>query len=665
MNWLTPLTGAILAAAVIPPLILLYFLKLRRRAQPIACTLLWKRSIEDLRANAPFQRLRRSLLLLLQLIALLLLIASVMQPQIQAGQRKGGRTVILIDNSASMTATDGSGGGTRLDDAKQGARALVERLYAGSLFGSSSGETMVVAFSGRPEVMSRFSASKAELLAAIENVRPTHGTTSLGEALKLARAYTTNVDPDSDRPMGDPATLEVFTDGRIQDLPEQVLRGETMHYHRVGTADADNVAIGAISVERPFDRPTAVEVFAAMLNFSTRSVTCDVQLSVNESARALEEITLPAAELDEGTGVLRPGRNNVVFTPFDQPRGAIIEVANLRPDDLAADDVAQSVVPPPKQLRVAVVAPKSFLIRSVLEGMALERLEILSEQQYLRLAANAAGAEGGIGGYDVIVFDNFAPPAGMMPPARYLTFGPTPPIEGFNDFGEAGTQIVLNERDEHPALRFVQLDDVHIVKGRLVQPDGAVAVLAEGSRGPVILAVSRGSMQVLHVTFDPVASNWPLLRSWVTFLFNAVDYLGHIGEGITTEGVAVGDAITARIPAGATSITLHTPDTPPLPLTLSDPTRVSWGPVRLAGLYLLTYAVPGADEPERRPIAVNMDAETEGRIDVVENIEVGQQIVSGTPGAGGSYLPLWPYAIGLCLAVLMLEWWVYHRRTYL
>jgi hypothetical protein len=59
MTWLTPLTGLLLAAALIPPLILLYFLKLRRKPMPVACTMLWMTAREDLQANTPFQRLRR------------------------------------------------------------------------------------------------------------------------------------------------------------------------------------------------------------------------------------------------------------------------------------------------------------------------------------------------------------------------------------------------------------------------------------------------------------------------------------------------------------------------------------------------------------------------------------------------------------------------------
>lgn len=53
-------------------IVLLYFLKLRREPVEVPSTFLWSRTIEDLHVNSLLQRLRRSLLLFLQLMVVLL-----------------------------------------------------------------------------------------------------------------------------------------------------------------------------------------------------------------------------------------------------------------------------------------------------------------------------------------------------------------------------------------------------------------------------------------------------------------------------------------------------------------------------------------------------------------------------------------------------------------
>ncbi len=69
-----------LFGAVPPVIILLYFLKLKRTPLEVPSTYLWRKSIEDLHVNSIWQRLRTSLLLLLQILLVLLVMAALVRP---------------------------------------------------------------------------------------------------------------------------------------------------------------------------------------------------------------------------------------------------------------------------------------------------------------------------------------------------------------------------------------------------------------------------------------------------------------------------------------------------------------------------------------------------------------------------------------------------------
>src|SRR5688500_16148743 len=114
--------------SLIAPAVLLYFLKLKRPRQQVPSLVLWRQVLADSRVNSPFQKFKRNILLLLQLILLCLLIMGAMQPYIRAGDPDTDRLLVLLDRSASMAAFDKEGGISRLDKAKERLREIVETL---------------------------------------------------------------------------------------------------------------------------------------------------------------------------------------------------------------------------------------------------------------------------------------------------------------------------------------------------------------------------------------------------------------------------------------------------------------------------------------------------------------------------------------------------------
>lgn len=660
MTWLTPLVGGIVLASVIPPLLALYFLRLRRNRRAIPSTLLWKRETEDLRANAPFQRLRASLLLFLQLLVLVLLAIALMQPQLDAGERRGGKTIFLIDNSGSMNATDVDEGETRLGLAKILAMDRVEELHGGGLFGGMPGEVMVIAFNSDPEVRTPFTGSRTQALAAIRGIEPTDAVSRIGPALELARAYATVVDPENtDRSLADPAVLELFSDGRISDLGENVLqRTETVEYTVIGTVDAENASIVALAADRPYDDAGKVQIFAAFQNAGPSPVRSSVQLSVNGTVRLITPtpLEIPAARVEvDGTWV--PGRRQMAFTPFEQPRDAVIEVELLHDDALPSDDVAALVVPPTRQLAVALVGRHSFEMLEMLKSLPLQSLELLSAAEFeARREANS------LDGFDVVVL--LDADVSVLPPGRYLSFGPTPPIDDLQEFGDPAIGVIVSRTmDDHPVLRYVNLDGLFVHALRKLVASGVARPIVESVEGPMVLEVDDGVVQMLHVAFDPLDSNWPIERSWANFVANAMEYLGSLGDALAHAGTAPGATLTGRIPRSAEQLVLHLPDGSSQEVSAVGTGAFAWGPARRVGLHELTWTDAEGQEG-RRVFAVNQFDSEEGRIGAAETIAFSvDEVTGGSSDRTRRWTDLWPWLIGAALVLLLVEWWLWQRRA--
>src|SRR5436190_103712 len=95
--------GALILLLLPLAILLLYFLKLKRKPLSVPSTFLWRKSIEDLHVNSLLQWLRNNVLLLLQLLAVLMLMYGLLAPRFHAAVGHGKHYILMIDTSASMS----------------------------------------------------------------------------------------------------------------------------------------------------------------------------------------------------------------------------------------------------------------------------------------------------------------------------------------------------------------------------------------------------------------------------------------------------------------------------------------------------------------------------------------------------------------------------------
>src|SRR5438128_8227151 len=261
MNFLAP--AGLAFAAAIPVVIVFYLLKCKRVVKLVSSTLLWQKFLAETQASAPFQRLRKNWLLILQIILLSLAVLALSRPFFKTKARPAELRVVVLDASASMQATDETP--SRFEKARAEALKWVDSL-------SGSDQMVILQAGANTEVKQSATSEKAALRRALQACACSDGPTRLVPALRMAESLVRDQKG---------AEVHLFSDGGAPELNEFENKALPLIYHRVGKG-ANNIGITALDVRANPEDARQRAIYASIANFSSNNIETEVELSLED-----------------------------------------------------------------------------------------------------------------------------------------------------------------------------------------------------------------------------------------------------------------------------------------------------------------------------------------------------------------------------------------------
>ena len=473
------------------PLVVLYFLKLKRPRVEIPSLALWQSVVNDQRVNSPFQKFRRNLLLLLQLLLLCLVILALMQPFISAGPDDAEYLPVLVDCSASMSATIEGSDETRLDVAKEAAREIIANRGGRkiALFSFAHGGRRITEFTDDENI----------LLRALNKIEPTHRASNLDEVLRMADAYSRTAKI---------SRVVVVTDRNLKGAPDLELPFD-VEFEQV-TEGGSNIGITEFNARRSANGigPKSWDVFVRV-SASGEQQQGQLTLTLDGEVVGREDVLVSEDESER-----------IVFS-VDASKAALLS-ATLTTDDfdsLPLDNTAWLSLPKLRPLRVRV-SNKLYAWQhafNVLPDLDIDAAQDPTAPEYDLIVTESEDLKGVTA--PIVVYN------GIVPKELQTLIGVTEV-----NVDDTPVQIV-DWRETSQLLQHVRLRDVQIgEKSRYV--DGANAqkleehgfeVLVHGAEGPLVLQRRRGIETDFYFLFHTDRSTLPYRLAFPIMVSNVID----------------------------------------------------------------------------------------------------------------------------------------------
>jgi hypothetical protein len=638
---------ALLGLALLAPVIAMYLLKRRREEVPVSSTFLWERVVQDIEANAPWQRLRRNLLLLLQLLFLLLTIFGLARPFITAAGAAGQSLIVVLDTSISMGARDGTEG-TRLDTARAEALRLMEGL-------PDNGRVTVIRAGNGADILAANTNDQVAVRAALDGLQPLAPDSDLTPALNLAAAAAAR-EADSE--------IVILSDGVVE-LPNALATDRPIRYVPIGS-DANNQAISQLNLSRRAEtpgQPAGYDLFVQVTNYGQTDASRRLVVEVNGELFTASDLALPR------------GQQTSRIFPLDDLGDFRVEARLDGQDALPSDDRAWAVPGPSGERAVRLLTPSQqnrFLSVPfrLLPDVAFSQGNVLSDTAVIEDEEPA----------DLLILDRWLPEEGLPGTTENLLIVAPP---AGNDVIQT-TGVITNPlpiaTGNVPSLEeslFFE-EDLFFVEARVGElPAWGTAVLEDGVTGAPLLWVGEQNgrrVAVLNLALygvpesipldpprDVVLTNFVYHPAYPVLMVNVANYLlaGPAG-GLAGASVAPGEVVNLPLLEGG-RVQVQTPTGETItPQVADDATSTPFVPTA-PGVYTVSW--PGGQQPPVQ-FTVNLFAPTESNIAPVPTLQLasgGDTPVTEGGLEGEARRDLWRPLLLVGLLILAAEWLVYQR----
>ncbi|MCZ2121844.1 MAG: BatA and WFA domain-containing protein [Anaerolineales bacterium] len=617
MQLLTPISLFLAGLAI--PVILLYMLKLRRKQTPVSSTFLWQQLLREQQANAPWQKLKRNLLLILQLLILAALVFALARPALQIPTVANGSVIVLLDASASMNATDVSP--SRFDSAKDSVNAIINGLNpASSLTLILVGET--------PEILIASETDSAALKAALNKAKATQGAADWEAAFALAAGATRSDAIES--------TILIVSDGGLPESGLPALPGE-VQFLPIGKS-ADNLAISALALRRGTIAP---ELFVQVNNYSAETKSVLLSLYFNDTLFSAEQITLQAKSsagmtldnIQDAAGVYK---------------AEITSAQNQPPDALTLDNTAFAVYQTSASRKVLLVSKGNLFLEQALASLP-------NIQAFRALPAADGSLQISKDPFDLYVFDGIIPE--QIPNGNLLFINP--PSNPYFEVGGTLEQINSAEVSQHPLTQYLDWSNVHILKAKQVKlPDWAEA-LVQTNDSPLVFAGQTDGQRIASINFDLRESDLPLQIAFPILFSNLTNYLVPPSAFDATQALAPSQSLQIIPPPGTEQIVIASPSGTGYTYA-NEAGGLKFTKTDELGYYAVNFI--SKDSTSAEYFAVNLFNAAESNITPKDAIQIGQAKITHAVSEKIGQYELWKWLALLAILILMIEWQVYHRR---